>query len=169
MRFFVDENVPLRAVDFIAAAMPEHVFEHIARSEVASLGTGDEELYAAINDRFDTLITGDRRQLQDHRPAMLGSSLHWIGIPPNPGQASRGINYLSSALLVGIPAFLDCVEESRRDEPVWVRLNGAGKRRSQILQVRDPRTSRVVKESCHEAFFAADPSWEQAERARNAA
>lgn len=109
MRFFLDENIPLAALDTLRAAYPSklHQFEHVTDSDLA--GTKDPQLFAHLAaEGYDALITEDRNQLKDHAIQLQASGVHWIGYRSKPSLS--GVDAITTKTASVIAAMRHIVE-----------------------------------------------------------
>lgn len=135
MRFLLDENTLPRLVETLDTVYipTPHEFHHV--TTMGWSGELDEPLFErAVADGFDALITGDRRHLVDHLPALQDSGLHWIGYRRRANLGGLALLGYETSLLVGA---MDHVigELEQAPEQRLLALKGAGRERHQQLEV----------------------------------
>ncbi|WP_114202354.1 DUF5615 family PIN-like protein [Janibacter anophelis] len=143
MRFFFDENISPRVVEPLRPIYRQHHFESMHDQQWAQLrGTDDRDLLDTLQTTFDVFVTGDKSQLKDHRPSLVESGLHWIGVRDPQAKGVRGIAALSAALLAGLPHALDHIVGLPPGEASWIVIKGVPGQASQRVSVMDVRTGQ---------------------------
>lgn len=146
MRFFFDENISPQVVDPLRPIYRNHDFESIHDQQWSRLrGTDDRDLLTTLHASFDAFVTADKSQLRDHRPSLVQSGLHWIGVRASGAQGVQGIAALSAALLAGLPHVLDHVETLPSGEASWLIVKGIPGQANQRVSVMDVRTGQKRK------------------------
>lgn len=146
MRFFFDENISPQVVEPLRPIYHDHHFESMHDAQWSQLrGTDDRELLDTLHATFDVFVTGDKSQLKDHRPSLVQSGLHWIGVRDPQVKGVRGIAALSAALLAGLPHVLDHVVALPSGEASWIIIKGVPGQANQRVTVMDVRTGQKQK------------------------
>lgn len=134
MKFLLDENTLPRLIETLETVyeFTEHEFHHV--TTLGWAGEQDEPLFeqAAAN-RFDVIVTGDRRHLVDHLSPLRHSGLHWVGYKRAKLSGLALLGYETSLLVGAMDHIIDELELAKDQR--LLALKGAGRERNQRLEV----------------------------------
>lgn len=134
MKFLLDENTLPRLVETLETVygFTPHEFRHV--TALGWEGEQDEPLFErAAAGGFDAIVTGDRRHLVDHLPALQTSGLHWVGYKRARLSGLALLGYETSLLVGAMDLVIE--ELGKAKDQKLLGLKGTGRERNQRIEV----------------------------------
>jgi hypothetical protein len=122
VKFLVDENVNVTAVDALRSIFGEHAFATVRDEQW--LGLLDVPLFEAMHSSgFHAIVTRNLEQPRDadERSALRRLGIHWVGLSSPKFGGLKGLALETAAIVAGLPYVLEGVDGSARPTAFHVR------------------------------------------------